>query len=69
MECLKPSPSMLVNGNLRAEFNLERDLRQGNPLSTFLFFLAVESLIVTIKVSAEANLFSTTRNYNEGEWG
>ena len=41
--------SVLVNGSPTEEFPIERGLRQGGPLSPFLFLLAVESLNILMK--------------------
>ncbi|GKC24381.1 hypothetical protein Tco_1026531 [Tanacetum coccineum] len=38
------SISILVNGSPSAEFKMERGIRQGDPLSSFLFFLVAEAL-------------------------
>jgi len=47
LECIgSTTASVLVNGSPIDEFPLERRLRQGNPLSPFLFFIAIEGLNV-----------------------
>jgi hypothetical protein len=53
------SASVLVNGSLTAEFKFERGLRQGHPLSPFLFLLAVEGLNVLMKSLVVVGLFSS----------
>lgn len=42
------STSILVNGRPTKEFRLERGLRQGEPLSHFLYLLVAESLSIMI---------------------
>ncbi|XP_071728511.1 uncharacterized protein [Rutidosis leptorrhynchoides] len=56
--CLKSaSISVLVNGSPTSEFKLERGVRQGDPLSPFLFILAAEGLNALTKAAVNSNLF------------
>jgi len=58
-ECIgTASASMLVNGSPTAEFPLKRGLRQGDPLSPFLFLLVAEGLNVLMKAVVDSNLFT-----------
>ncbi|GAU25959.1 hypothetical protein TSUD_373600 [Trifolium subterraneum] len=58
-ECVSTATSsVLVNGSPTEEFPLERGLRQGDPLSPFLFLLAAEGLSVLMKTMVERNLFT-----------
>ncbi|XP_071727135.1 uncharacterized protein [Rutidosis leptorrhynchoides] len=56
--CLKSaSISILVNGSPTKEFSLGRGVRQGDPLSPFLFILAAEGLNILTKAATEKGLF------------
>ncbi|GJZ84097.1 RNA-directed DNA polymerase, eukaryota, reverse transcriptase zinc-binding domain protein [Tanacetum coccineum] len=56
--CLKlSSTSILVNGSPTEEFEVERGVRQGDPLAPFLFILAAEGLNVIMSEAVETNIF------------
>ncbi|KAL8524197.1 hypothetical protein ACS0TY_013966 [Phlomoides rotata] len=58
-ECISSaSATVLVNGSPSGEFKLQRGLRQGDPLSHFLFLIVVEGLNILTKKAVELNLFS-----------
>jgi hypothetical protein len=58
-ECVgTATASVLVNGSPTGEFTLERGLRQGDPLSPFLFLLAAEGLSVMMRAVVHTNLFT-----------
>ncbi|GAU29920.1 hypothetical protein TSUD_148290 [Trifolium subterraneum] len=64
-ECVcTATTSILVNGSPTDEFPLERGLRQGEPLSPFLFLMAAEGIHVFMEAIVERNLFT---GYNVGE--
>jgi len=47
----------LVNGSPTDEFQLKRGLRQGDPLSPFLFLLAAEGFNTLMKSMVDNHLF------------
>ncbi|XP_028096961.1 uncharacterized protein LOC114296820 [Camellia sinensis] len=56
-ECVcTPRVSVLVNGSPTAEFSPEKGLRQGDPLSPFLFNLVAEGLNMLIQRAGESGL-------------
>ncbi|KAJ9535108.1 hypothetical protein OSB04_un001812 [Centaurea solstitialis] len=60
--CLKSaSTSILINGTPSKEFLMERGLRQGDPLSPFLFLLAGEVLQLMILNACNMGLFNGIR--------
>ncbi|GKB27798.1 RNA-directed DNA polymerase, eukaryota, reverse transcriptase zinc-binding domain protein [Tanacetum coccineum] len=52
------SISILINGSLSKEFKMERGLRQGDPLSPFLFLIVAEALQISIIEACNSGLFS-----------
>jgi hypothetical protein len=61
-ECVcTATASVFVNGSPTDEFPLKRGLRQGDPLSPFLFLLAVEGLNVMMRAMVEGNQFTGYR--------
>ncbi|XP_071694510.1 secreted RxLR effector protein 78-like [Rutidosis leptorrhynchoides] len=55
MACLtSASISVLVNGSLTRELKLKRGVRQGDPISPFLFIIAAEGLYILIKKAVES---------------
>nr|GEY72631.1 hypothetical protein [Tanacetum cinerariifolium] len=56
--CLKNSrASVLVNGSPTAVFEIFKGLRQGDPLSPFLFILAMEGLHASIRKAVDVGVF------------
>jgi len=54
--CHPVAASIWVNSSLRDEFHFERGLHQGDPLSPFLFLIAVKGLNVIMSALICANL-------------
>ncbi|XP_071726527.1 uncharacterized mitochondrial protein AtMg01250-like [Rutidosis leptorrhynchoides] len=58
MTCLKSASILiLINGAPTNEFTLGRGVRQGDPLSPFLFILAAEGLNILTKAALDNDLF------------
>ena len=50
------SMSILINGSLTKPFHIEKGLRQGDPLSPFLFVLIADVLNCIVNKAVEASL-------------
>lgn len=62
MECLRStSISVLVNGSPIKDFKMCRGLRQGDPLSPFLFLIAAEGFSRLMKKAEDKGLYSGYR--------
>ncbi|XP_071705309.1 uncharacterized protein [Rutidosis leptorrhynchoides] len=58
LACLKSATiTILINGSPTREFSIGRGVRQGDPLSPFLFILVAEGLNILTKSAIERNLF------------
>jgi len=69
-ECVgTATTSILVNGSPTDEFPLERGLRQGDPLSSFLFLLDAEGFNMLMQSVVEAGLFNGYRLGHENALG
>ncbi|GKA35549.1 RNA-directed DNA polymerase, eukaryota, reverse transcriptase zinc-binding domain protein [Tanacetum coccineum] len=60
--------SILVNGSPTSEFSLKRGLRQGDPLSPFLFIIVMEGLHIALKDGLTANLFQGVKIGSSKIW-
>jgi hypothetical protein len=49
--------SVLVNGSPTGEINIQRGLKQGDPLAPFLFLLVVEGLSGVMKKAVDSGIF------------
>ena len=58
--------SILVNGSPTQEFIMQRDIRQGDPLSPFLFIIDMEGLHVGMEDVVEQCFFRGARVGKEG---
>ncbi|GJY59350.1 RNA-directed DNA polymerase, eukaryota, reverse transcriptase zinc-binding domain protein [Tanacetum coccineum] len=53
--------SVIVNGSPTEEFQFHKDLKQGDPLSLFLFILVMETLHISFQRIVDAGMFKGLR--------
>ncbi|KAM0041794.1 putative RNA-directed DNA polymerase [Helianthus debilis subsp. tardiflorus] len=58
--------SILVNGSPTKEFKFQRGVKQGDPLSPYLFLIAIEGLNAMIKKAIKINVFKGISLPNQG---
>lgn len=64
-ECLSTARFIvLVNGSPSSDYAMERGVRQGDPLSPFLFLIAVEGLKCLLQKATELGLIEAVRLNN-----
>nr|KAJ0191065.1 hypothetical protein LSAT_V11C800439710 [Lactuca sativa] len=60
------SGEITINSSPTKEFKISKGVRQGDPLSPFLFIIAMEGLNVSMKSAGEKNIFKGIKF--SGEW-
>ncbi|GJX75464.1 arginine repressor C-terminal-like domain-containing protein [Tanacetum coccineum] len=60
--------SILINGSPSREFPIKRDLRQGDPLSPFLFLIVAEALQVMITDACNKDRWILEEGVWQGKW-
>jgi mannosylglycoprotein endo-beta-mannosidase len=63
-ECLSTSKlAILINDSPNREFSMERGLRQGDPLSPFLFDIAVQGLTILFNRASDSGYFKGLQTF------
>ncbi|KAL7593363.1 hypothetical protein Lser_V15G33806 [Lactuca serriola] len=58
--------SVLINGAATSEFSMERGIRQGDPLSPFLFIIVAEGLHIAMEEGKEIGIFEGIKLPSQG---
>ncbi|GLU18032.1 hypothetical protein SLE2022_343540 [Rubroshorea leprosula] len=67
MECLRSSSvSVLINGSPTRQFSVSKGIRQGDPLSPFLFLIVAEGLNGLMASAVDKGTYKGVRVGNEG---
>ncbi|KAH1113427.1 hypothetical protein J1N35_006805 [Gossypium stocksii] len=68
LECVSTAKAaVLINGAVTNEFKFSRGLRQGDPLSPFLFILVTEALHLMLVKAEELGIIEGIKNIIPGE--
>ncbi|XP_058216715.1 uncharacterized protein LOC131327580 [Rhododendron vialii] len=64
--CSTVSMSVLINGSATQEFQTQKGLRQGDPLSPFLFNVVAEALNILLERAQEKNIIKSVKLGSNG---
>ena len=69
MECVTSVEyTLLINGSMARSFKPSQGLRQGDPLSPYLFLMCVEGLSALVRKAGETGVLKGMKSSQNGIW-